>query len=53
MQPLRTPGAILVAMLWTAAFVAGLFNQDFVPLEVMTPVVLIVAGAIYVKNGRP
>lgn len=53
MKRLRVPAVILVGCIWTLAFVEGLFTQSFTALGITTPVVMIVAGAVFaLKNGK-
>lgn len=53
LRQLKVPAAILAGVVWTLAFMVGMFTRDFVALGLTTPVVMLVAAAIFaVKNGN-
>lgn len=47
------PGlAIVVAIVWAAAFLDGVVTKDYTPLGITTSVMLVVTGALFaVRNG--
>lgn len=50
---LRVPLVILVGGVWSLAFLDGLLTKSFTALGITTPVVMIVAGAVFaIKNGN-
>lgn len=53
LRTLRVPATVLVGTVWTLAFVMGMLTKDFVALGITTPVVMIVAAAVFaIKNGN-
>jgi len=52
-KALRVPAVILIGCVWTLAFLDGLYTKSFTALGITTPVVMIVAAAVFaIKNGK-
>lgn len=53
MRSLRVPAAILIGLIWAAAFLVGMVTRDYLALGITTPAVMIVVGAIFTRtNGN-
>lgn len=50
-QLLRTYLAILVAAIWGIVVIVSLFTQQYTVLGAITPVMLVVAGWLFVKRN--
>lgn len=49
------PLALFVSIMWAVAYVGGVWQHDFSPFLAITPIEVVVVGAVFhgiIKNGR-
>jgi hypothetical protein len=45
--------AVGIGIVWALAFASGVATHDYTPLGIVTPVMLIAAGAVFGIRGAP